>query len=169
MGSWFRFARFGRLLPHTGADGKGQSHVLQISAGDSAVKPDIRVFSAEFALAALETGDFVPISSVLDASHAGSTGEPSRGRAEEPGQEPQEPLMGAKDEAVVEGTLTRKEMQARDGAAAMAEYQAARRALVENTARLREARLAREAAEAEARKAAKAAPGKKARGAARQK
>jgi hypothetical protein len=65
-----------------------------------------------------------------------------------------------KDEAAGESTLTRKELQARDGAAAMAEYQAARQALVDNTARLREARLAREAAEAEARKAA---PAKKVR------
>ena len=56
-------------------------------------------------------------------------------------------MRATKDEAAVEGTLTRKELQARDGAAAMAEYQAARRALVDNTARLREARLAREAAE----------------------
>jgi hypothetical protein len=55
-----------------------------------------------------------------------------------------------KDEAVVESTLSRKELQAREGAAAMAEYQAARRSLIDNTARLREARLAREAAEAKA-------------------
>jgi hypothetical protein len=64
-----------------------------------------------------------------------------------------------KDEAGTESTLTRKELQAREGAAAMAEYQAARRALVDNTARLREARLAREAAEMQA----KAAPAKKVR------
>jgi hypothetical protein len=70
-------------------------------------------------------------------------------------------MRTTKDEAAAEGTLTRKEMQARDGAAAMAEYQAARRALVDNTARLRAARLAREAAEVEARKAA--APAKKAK------
>jgi hypothetical protein len=74
-----------------------------------------------------------------------------------------------KDETGVEGTregaLTRKELQAREGAAAMAEYQAARRSLIENTARLREMRLAREAAEAEARKAApaKKVPAKKVR------
>jgi hypothetical protein len=74
-------------------------------------------------------------------------------------------MRTTKDEAV-EGTLTRKELQARDGAAAMAEYQAARKALLDNTARLREARLAREASEAEARKAA---PAKKVRVAARQK
>jgi hypothetical protein len=95
-----------------------------------------------------------------------------------------------KEEAHVEGTLTRKELQAREGAAAMAEYQAARRALIDNTARLREARLAREAAEqaaeVEVRKAepvkkvlakkapankapAKQAPAKKVRVAARQK
>jgi hypothetical protein len=85
-------------------------------------------------------------------------------------------MRTAKDEAVVEGTPTRKELQAREGAAAMAEYQAARRALVDNTARLREARLAREAAqatqaaEALARKAApKATPAKKVRVASRQK
>jgi hypothetical protein len=69
-----------------------------------------------------------------------------------------------KDEAGMESTLTRKELQAREGAAAMAEYQAARRALVDNTARLREARLAREAAEVQAKAApAKAAPAKKVR------
>lgn len=82
-------------------------------------------------------------------------------------------MRTTKDEAVVEGTLTKKEVQAREGAAAMAEYQAARRALVENTARLREARLAREAAEIAARKAEaaarKAAPAKKLKVAARQK
>jgi len=75
-------------------------------------------------------------------------------------------MRNTKDEAVVESTLTKKELQAREGAAAMAEYQADRRALVENTARLRALRLAREAAEAEARKAA---PAKKARVAGRQK
>jgi hypothetical protein len=89
-------------------------------------------------------------------------------------------MRTTKDEAVVESTLTKKEVQAREGAAAMAEYQAARRALVENTARLREARLAREAAEIAARKAEaaarkaeaaarKAAPVKKVRVAGRQK
>jgi hypothetical protein len=77
-------------------------------------------------------------------------------------------MRTTKDEAAVEATLTRKELQARDGAAAMAEYQAARRALVDNTARLREARLAREAAEKAAKAAAKAearkaAPAKKVR------
>jgi hypothetical protein len=77
-------------------------------------------------------------------------------------------MRAMKDEAAVEATLTRKELQARDGAAAMAEYQAARRALVDNTARLREARLAREAAEKAAKAAAKAearkaAPAKKVR------
>jgi hypothetical protein len=75
-------------------------------------------------------------------------------------------MRTTKDEAAAEGTLTRKEMQARDGAAAMAEYQAARKALVDNTARLRAARIAREAAEVEARKAA---PAKKVRVASRQK
>jgi hypothetical protein len=65
-------------------------------------------------------------------------------------------MRTTKDEAAVEATLTRKELQARDGAAAMAEYQASRRALVENTARLREERLAREAAEKAAKAAAKA-------------
>ncbi|MBV9969595.1 MAG: hypothetical protein JO228_06400 [Xanthobacteraceae bacterium] len=74
-------------------------------------------------------------------------------------------MRTTKDEAGGDGTLTRKEMQARDGAAAMAEYQASRRALVENTARLRAMRLAREAAEAEA----KAAPAKKVRTAGRRK
>jgi hypothetical protein len=65
-------------------------------------------------------------------------------------------MSTTKDEATMESTLTRKELQAREGAAAMAEYQAARRALVDNTARLRELRLAREAAEMQA----KAAPAK---------
>jgi hypothetical protein len=65
-------------------------------------------------------------------------------------------MSTTKDEAGVESTLTRKEMQAREGAAAMAEYQAARRALMDNTARLRELRLAREASEVQA----KAAPAK---------
>jgi hypothetical protein len=79
-----------------------------------------------------------------------------------------------KDEASMESTLTRKELQAREGAAAMAEYQAARRALIDNTARLRELRLAREAAAIQAKEApvvaspakaspAKAAPAKKVR------
>jgi hypothetical protein len=68
-------------------------------------------------------------------------------------------MRTTKDEAGAESTPTRKEVQAREGAAAMAEYQAARRALVDNTARLREARLAREAAEVQA----KAAPAKKVR------
>jgi nitrate/nitrite-specific signal transduction histidine kinase len=67
-------------------------------------------------------------------------------------------MRTTKDEAV-EGTLTRKELQARDGAAAMAEYQAARQALVDNTARLRALRLAREAGDVKA----KAAPAKKIR------
>jgi hypothetical protein len=130
-------------------------------------EPDISVFSAEFAFSALETGDFVTIWGELDASHAGSRWNLSRRPV---WKSRQEPLMRtAKDEAAVEGTLTRKEMQARDGAAAMAEYQAARKALVDNTAKLREARLAREAAEVEARKAAKAAPAKKVRVASRQK
>jgi hypothetical protein len=42
----------------------------------------------------------------------------------------------------------------------MAEYQASRKALVDNTARLRALRLAKEAADAEARAAAKKAPPK---------
>jgi hypothetical protein len=122
---------------------------------------DIGVFSAEFAFGALETGDFMTISAALDALHAGSRWNLSCRKSR------QEPLMRTmKDEAAAEGTLTRKEMQARDGAAAMAEYQAARKALVDNTARLREARLAREAAETEARKAPAA---KKVRVASRQK
>jgi hypothetical protein len=79
-------------------------------------------------------------------------------------------MRTAKDEAVVEATLTRKELQAREAATAMAEYQAARRALVENTARLREARLAREAVErTAAAEARKTAPAKKVRVAGRQK
>jgi hypothetical protein len=44
-----------------------------------------------------------------------------------------------------EALFIRKEKQAREGANAMAEYQAARAAEAEKTARLRAARLAREA------------------------
>jgi hypothetical protein len=143
---------------------KGKRRVPKLGAGNRAAEPDIRVFSAEFALSALETGDFMTISCPLDAAHAGSRWNLSRCPC---WKSRQEPLMRTtKDEAAAEGTLTRKEMQARDGAAAMAEYQAARKALVDNTAKLRAARLAREAAEAEARKAP---PAKKVRVASRQK
>jgi hypothetical protein len=56
-----------------------------------------------------------------------------------------------KDQARTEASLKKKELQAREASKAMAEYEAASRALVEKTARLRSLRLAREAAEAEAR------------------
>jgi hypothetical protein len=48
----------GRLLPQADAGGKEQRGV---AARPVVGKPDIGVFSAEFASAALETGDFVPI------------------------------------------------------------------------------------------------------------
>jgi hypothetical protein len=62
-----------------------------------------------------------------------------------------------KDQARMEATLKKKELQAREASKAMAEYMAVSRALSENTAKLRSLRLAREAAEAEAARAAKAA------------
>ena len=72
--------------------------------------------------------------------------------------------------ALARGTAFVNLSASREGAAAMAEYQAARRALIENTARLREARLAREAAEqAAVVEARKVAPAKKVRVAGRQK
>jgi hypothetical protein len=65
-----------------------------------------------------------------------------------------------KDQARTEASLKKKELQAREASKAMAEYEAASRALVEKTAKLRSLRLAREAAEAEAR-ASKPAKAKK--------
>jgi len=55
-----------------------------------------------------------------------------------------------KDEAQAkaEASFKRKEEQAREGKVAMAEYEAASRQMRERTAKLREQRLAREAAEA---------------------
>jgi multidrug efflux pump subunit AcrA (membrane-fusion protein) len=47
-----------------------------------------------------------------------------------------------------EAKFKRKEAQALEGAKAMAEYEAARRAVIEKTARLKALRLAKEAAEA---------------------
>jgi len=47
-----------------------------------------------------------------------------------------------------EAIFTKKEVQLKEAAKAMAEYQAANRALAERTARLRQLRLAKEAAEA---------------------
>ena len=47
-----------------------------------------------------------------------------------------------------EAIFKKKETQLREAAKAMAEYQAANRALAERTARLRQLRLAKEAAEA---------------------
>jgi hypothetical protein len=113
----------------------------------------------------LEWGDSIPICGSLDASHADLAVERVAWPCWKPRQEATL-MRNGKDEAGVEGTLTKKELQAREGAAAMAEYQAASRALVEKTAQLREMRLAREAAEAEARKAV---PAKKVRVAGRQK
>jgi hypothetical protein len=52
-----------------------------------------------------------------------------------------------------EAAFKKKEMQAREGEKAMAEYRAERLALRERTARLRELRLARDAADTAARSA----------------
>jgi hypothetical protein len=68
-----------------------------------------------------------------------------------------------KDQARTEASLKRKELQAREASKAMAEYEAASRALVEKTAKLRSLRLAREAAEAEARAGKPASKAKKAK------
>jgi hypothetical protein len=68
-----------------------------------------------------------------------------------------------KDQARTEASLKKKELQAREASKAMAEYEAASRALVEKTAKLRSLRLAREAAEAEARAGKPAAKAKKAK------
>ena len=68
-----------------------------------------------------------------------------------------------KDQARTEASLKKKELQAREASKAMAEYEAASRALVEKTAKLRSLRLAREAAEAEARAAKPPAKAKKAK------
>ena len=68
-----------------------------------------------------------------------------------------------KDQARIEASLRKKELQARDASKAMAEYEAASRALVEKTAKLRSLRLAREAAEAEARAGKPPAKAKKAK------
>lgn len=48
-----------------------------------------------------------------------------------------------------EAKFKRKEAQAREGAKAMADYEAASRAIIEKTARLKALRLAKEAAEAQ--------------------
>jgi hypothetical protein len=68
-----------------------------------------------------------------------------------------------KDQARTEASLKKKELQAREASKAMAEYEAASRALVEKTAKLRSLRLAREAAEAEARANKPTAKAKKAK------
>jgi hypothetical protein len=65
-------------------------------------------------------------------------------------------------QALAEAKFKRKEMQARDGAKAIAEYQAAQAAERKKTDRLRALRLAKEAAEAKA--AADAASAKAAGG-----
>jgi len=53
--------------------------------------------------------------------------------------------------ARAEANFKRKELQAQEGAKAWAEYEAQRRAVAENTKRLRALRLAKEAAEAAAK------------------
>jgi hypothetical protein len=65
-----------------------------------------------------------------------------------------------KDQARTDAALKKKELMARDASKAMAEYQAASKHMMENAARLRSLRLARDAAEAEAR-ASKPAKAKK--------
>ena len=58
-------------------------------------------------------------------------------------------------QAKAEASFKRKAEQQRDGKVAMAEYEAASRAMRERTAKLREQRLAKEAADKEAAQAAK--------------
>ena len=67
-------------------------------------------------------------------------------------------------QAKAEASFKRKADQARDGKLAVAEYEAAGRAMRERTAKLREQRLAKEAADREA-EAAKPKPGAKAKAA----
>ncbi len=55
-----------------------------------------------------------------------------------------------------EASFKKKELQAREGAKAMADYEAAGRALEKKTARLKALRLAKEAADAQAAAAKKA-------------
>ena len=61
-------------------------------------------------------------------------------------------------QAKAEASFKRKADQARDGKLAAAEYEAAGRAMRERTAKLREQRLAKEAADAAEAGAAKPAP-----------
>ena len=65
-------------------------------------------------------------------------------------------------QAKAEASFKRKADQARDGKLAAAEYEAAGRAMRERTAKLREQRLAKEAADRDA-EAAKPKPGAKAK------
>jgi len=69
-------------------------------------------------------------------------------------------------QAKAEASFKRKADQARDGKLASAEYEAAGRAMRERTAKLRELRLAKEAADREA-EAAKPKPTAKAKAAAK--
>jgi hypothetical protein len=66
-------------------------------------------------------------------------------------------VMSTSDEARnrAEASFKKKEQQAREGAKAMADYEAAGRALEKKTARLRALRLAKEAADAQAAAAKK--------------
>jgi hypothetical protein len=92
----------------------------------------------------------------LDASHANVEDERvARLCWKSQRQETTVTTHNTKDEARMEANLKKKELQAREATKAMAEYQASRRALVENTARLRALRLAKEAADAETRTASK--------------
>jgi len=64
-------------------------------------------------------------------------------------------------QAKAEASFKRKAEQQRDGKVAMAEYEAAGRAMRDRTAKLRELRLAKEAADKEAAQAAKPKPAEK--------
>jgi hypothetical protein len=65
-------------------------------------------------------------------------------------------------QARAEASFKRKEQQAREGRQAMAEYEAAGKAMREKTARLRKLREEKEAADREAAKHAPVKPGKSA-------
>jgi hypothetical protein len=52
---------WGGFYPREVRAGKGKRRVPKHGAGNRVAKPDIGVFSAEFAFGALETGDFMTI------------------------------------------------------------------------------------------------------------
>jgi hypothetical protein len=123
----------------------------------------VRFFNKESALRLETSPDRAYIRLRLDASHADVEEERvARLCWKIQRQETTVTTHNTKDEARMEANLKKKELQAREANKAMAEYQAGRRALVENTARLRALRLAKEAADAEARTASKKTPSKRA-------